>query len=102
MRLTIHAQGIDMTANLREHIQLRLRTALSRFASKIGHVDVHLRDENGPRGGIAERCLLRAQLGGRNIVVTRTRENIIAAVNDASERLTDAVRRTLAREHTYQ
>lgn len=33
-----------------------------------------------------------------NLVVTRTREDIIQAVNDASERLADAARRTLARE----
>jgi ribosomal subunit interface protein len=102
MRLTIHAQGIDLNATLREHIQMRLRTALSRFAPKIGRVDVHLRDENGPRGGVAERCLLRARLGSRNLVVTRTREDIIAAVNDASDRLADAARRALAREHTHQ
>lgn len=98
MRLSIRAQGIDMTSALREHIQSRLRMALSRFGSKIGRVDVHLRDENGPRGGVAERCLLCAQLGGRSLVVVRTREDIIKAVNDASERLADAARRTLARE----
>lgn len=101
MRLTIHAQNIDLNATLREHIQLRLRTALSRFAPKIARVDVHLRDENGPRGGVAERCLLRARLGGRSLVVARTREDILAAVNDACERLADATRRALAREHTH-
>lgn len=99
MRLTIHAQNIDLNATLRKQIQHRLHTALSRFSPKIGRVDVHLRDENGPRGGVAERCLLRAQLGSRSLVVTRTREDILAAVNDACERLADAARRALAREH---
>lgn len=100
MRMTIHTQGIEVTPDMREHIQMRLRLALSRFGSKIGRLDVHLSDENGPRGGVAERCLLVARLGGRNLVVARTHEDILAAVNDASARLADAASRALARERS--
>lgn len=102
MRLSIHAHHIELTEELREYVQTRVRLALSRWGSQVARVDVYLRDENGPRGGIAERCLVRARVGKRDLVVLRTDADIRGAIRDASERLADAAGRVLARERLTQ
>jgi ribosomal subunit interface protein len=98
MRLSIHTQHIELTPELRDYVQTRLRMSLSRWGGRITRVAAHLRDENGPRGGIAERCLLRARVGRRDLVICRTSSDIHAAVNDACDRLADAAQRAIARE----
>jgi ribosome-associated translation inhibitor RaiA len=100
MRLLIRTQGIDLTEQLCEHIQNRVRFALSRLGQNVQLVHVHLRDENGPRGGVAERCTLRTQVAGRDLIIERTHSDIRTAVSVASDRLGDAARRALARSQS--
>ena len=97
MRIQIRSQGIDVTSELQDHIQTRLHFALARLGSQVRQIHIHLRDENGPRGGVAERCLMRTTIGGQELVIERTHSNIRAAISDASDRLGDAARRALAR-----
>lgn len=99
MRVTIHTQGIPLSDPLVEHIETRVRFALSRLGSSVLQVHVHLQDENGPRGGIAERCTLRTKIGGRTLIIQRTHADIRSAISAASDRLGDAARRALARSH---
>jgi putative sigma-54 modulation protein len=98
MRFTIHAQGIDLTEELKGLVHNRLHFALARLEPHVGPVHVYLRDENGPRGGIAELCRLRTQIGGKELIVERTHADIRNAISAASDRLGDAARRTLARQ----
>lgn len=97
MRFQIRSQGIDVTDELQTHIQTRLSFALARLGSQVSQIHIHLRDENGPRGGIAERCTLRTRIGGRELVIERTHRDIRSAISEASDRLGDAARRALAR-----
>ncbi len=98
MRFMIHAQGIELTEELHRLIHHRLHFALARLEPNVGPVHVYLRDENGPRGGIAELCRLRAQIAGRELIVERTHADIRNAISAASDRLGDAARRALARQ----
>ncbi len=98
MRFTVHAHRIELTDELYRLIDNRLHFALSRLEPHIGHVHVYLRDEDGPRGGVAERCRLRTHLADKELIVERTHSDIRSAISAASDRLGDAARRTLARQ----
>lgn len=97
MRFQIRSQGIDLTDDLQQHIQTRLNYAMARLGSQVSQIHIHLRDENGPRGGIAERCTVRTKIGGRELIIERTHSDIRTAISEACDRLGDAARRTLAR-----
>lgn len=97
MRFQIRSQGIDLTDELQEHVRTRLNFALARLSPEVQRIDIYLRDENGPRGGIAERCTLRTKVGGRELIIERTDSDIRHAISAASDRLGDAARRALAR-----
>ena len=97
MRFQIRSQGIELTDDLQAHIQTRLNYAMARLSAQVGQVYIHLRDEDGPRGGIAERCTVRTTIAGRELIIERTHSDIRTAISEACERLGDAARRTLAR-----
>ncbi|HNN94744.1 MAG TPA: HPF/RaiA family ribosome-associated protein [Pseudomonadota bacterium] len=97
MRYQIRSQGIEVTHDLQQYIRTRLNFALARISPQVSQVHIYLRDENGPRGGVAERCILRTKIGGRELIIERTDCDIRAAISTASARLGDAARRTLTR-----
>ncbi len=60
---------------------------LERFKERITRVEVHLDDENGPKGGLNDkRCMLEARLEGRQpIAVTHHAGTITQAVHGAAD-----------------
>ncbi len=54
----LHANGIELAPDLREHTDRRLSFALSRFGSQVLKTTVYLTDNNGPKGGIDKNCLI--------------------------------------------
>jgi ribosome-associated translation inhibitor RaiA len=95
MRLHLTASGIELTPDLREHVELRMYFALERLADHIRRVSVRLGDVNGPRGGLDKSCTVRIEGGPRAPIIVRERQsNIHAAVAIAAER----AERFLARE----
>lgn len=65
----LHATGIEMDSELKEHADRRLSFALSRFGSRILKTTVYLTDNNGPKGGIDKNCLIVVRLRGLGEVV---------------------------------
>lgn len=75
----------------------RLRAALRRLGGWVMRVHVRLSDDNGPRGGVDQRCQLRLQTRqGHALVVTAVAEDARAAFELALQRLA----RLLGRLHT--
>ena len=96
MKLRLVARGVELTADLNEYVRRRIHFALGRFAGRIRSVCVRLTDVNGPRGGIDKCCDIRVNVGLRQEVIVRERQNNIhAAIAFAVERADRAVQRQL-------
>jgi hypothetical protein len=84
---------------IREEILTRVRGGLSRFGSRIRRASLVVRDENGHRGGVDQRCRLtvRLQSWGEYIVDT-TDVTVGQAVNRAVERMNRVLSRMADRQ----
>lgn len=82
---------------LNEHFQNILENKLSKFNERITRLEVHLADENGPKGGNEDkRCMIEARLEGmRPIAVTHQAETLDLALNGAASKLTRLLDSTL-------
>ena len=98
MKIQIHARDFEMTEALREHILRRCRFVLSRLRDSVRRVEIHLADENGPKGGVDKRCLVRIKSDGFSEIVIKDVENdLYVAVDRALSR----AKRSLLRRIGY-
>lgn len=89
---TRHPRGLP------EHIDRRLRFALSRFGDRIERVVVFLKDHNGPKGGIDKVCRILVKVRGCGITIAAVIDSEwIAAVDRATTRIGHTVSRELDR-----
>jgi ribosome-associated translation inhibitor RaiA len=82
-------KNITASEELRVPLIALISEELDRFSQHITRLEVHLSDENGPKGGLNDiRCLLEARLEGRQpIVVTKNANTLEQAVEGALEKL---------------
>lgn len=98
MKLTIRARRVELTPDLVERMERRLRFALGRFTSVIRSVDATFVDVNGPRGGDDKHLLLRLRGGSfRTIVIEHTGADPLTILSLAAERAERALVRALTR-----
>ncbi len=90
--------GGTVPRHLEDHIERRLRFALSRFRGRIVKVFVFLQDLNGPRGGIDKVCRVLVKTRGSGIVVAAVIDSAWeAAVDRATTRIGHSVARQIER-----
>lgn len=90
--------GVRRPKELPDHIERRLRFALSRFGSRIGKVFVFLHDQNGPKGGIDKLCRILVKTRGCGVVVATVADSDwVAAVDRATTRIGQSVARQVDR-----
>ncbi len=95
MRVFIHSHELSDPA-MRMEWERIVRLGLTRFATQIERVSISIRDENGPRGGNDQRCVVRVHPTHlRDIVVQETSDCIEKSLSLGVERAA----RTLARLH---
>ena len=98
MELDLRTRHVELTDDLRNHVDRRLRFALTRFGSRIRRLSVGLTDVNGPRGGVDIQCRVQAVLAsGDTLVVRAVRTDPFTAVAGASERIAHTIMRRLDR-----
>ena len=103
MLWNLHTNDVVLDVELKEHLERRLLFALSRFDPKILKVDVHLADENGPKGGLDKSCQIHVRLSGQADVVARTVDaDWKVCIDLATTRAGHNVRRALARKREQQ
>ena len=87
-----------------DRIEAEVRTALHRYTDQITRVEVHLSDENGAKGGDADkRCLIEARPAGRpSVVVSHDAATLQEAFNGAVKRLRHLLESTLGRLHDHK
>jgi putative sigma-54 modulation protein len=100
VRVSIRARGVRLPDALRSYAERRVRFATHRFASRLGDIQVHLSDANGPRGGGADKvCLIAADLPReKRIVIEERQAGLLIAIYRATRRLAFAVSREVNRQ----
>lgn len=85
MRISVHAP--HAAPGIIERVNERVQAALRRYEAAIRNVVVRVRDENGPRGGTDQSCLVRIAVRGAPEIVVRQRgERPLAAIGGALKR----------------
>lgn len=98
MRIHIRERNLEVSKDLRAHVERRLSFALGRFGDGIGRVTVRFSEINGRGGGVDKRCQIDVDLRPRNVREEDTDVNVFAAVDHAADRLARSVARALERE----
>lgn len=87
MRIDIQGRGFSLTAPLLDHVQRRLRFALTRSADRIKRVAVRLGDTNGPRGGADRFCRIQVVLEhAPPVLIEDAGADLYAVIDRAAER----------------
>lgn len=94
-------KNIQGTEALARDVETRVKESLERFATQITRIEVHLSDENGPKGGGDDkRCLIEARIAGRQpLAVSHEAPTVDLAIDGALERLVNAITSTLEKHH---
>jgi putative sigma-54 modulation protein len=98
----LHANGIEVDSELKEHADRRLSFALSRFGSRILKTTMYLTDNNGPKGGVDKNCLIVVRLRGLGEVVAEVVDtDWPVAIDRATTRIGHNVGRSFERKREY-
>lgn len=98
MKWLLKHQGTPHPANLPDHIDRRLRFALSRFGDRVDRVIVFLQDSNGPKGGVDKVVRILAKVQGCGaIMATVADSEWMAAVDRATTRIGHTLSRQIGR-----
>lgn len=98
MHLSIQVGRADAGASLRTHAERALRFALTRFSAAVARVRLRLIDENGPRGGVDQRCRVHVALrDGGTVDVEGVEADARVAIDVVAARAARSVARRLER-----
>jgi ribosome-associated translation inhibitor RaiA len=102
--VSIHAKGETLPQGLREWIEDRIMSAVSRLADRGRQVDVYLSDENGPlRAGWDKSCRVVVSIAREPQMVVVDRDSSIARMIDrVSDRLTRSVSKRCSRQRRHR
>lgn len=96
MIISVSSHSISLTQDVEEFVHYAASAALRRFKYNVDSVDVHLKDVNGPKGGVDKTSTFRVHLrGGGQLVVEASGESLHAAVHRGAKRARRVVRRHL-------
>ena len=98
MRVQIRSRDVEVTADLRTHIERRLGFALGRFGERIGLVIVRFSNAGDPQVASAKRCQIDVALRPRHVVGEDNDVDAVAAVNHAAHRVSRSVAHELELE----
>ena len=100
MQIDIQARGFSLTEGLRNRAERRMRFALGSTSGRVRNLVVRLTDENGPRGGVDKRCMIRANLPGVPPVIIEQQEaDLYVAIDRAADRAARTLSRRLKKIH---
>jgi len=101
MQFKIHDSGQNMDRDVRDFVETRVLSKLSRTRRRIRSIDVYIEDVNGPRGGADHLIRVVAGLNPTGQIIVRQLDlSPGAGIGLAAERTVRAVRRELGRRRT--
>ena len=94
-----HDNHVHIGAEVASRLSRVVADALAHFGDRITSVAMHLGDENGDKGGEADkRCMLEARLANYPpVAVTHLAQTLQLAIDGAIEKLDHALSRRLGR-----
>jgi putative sigma-54 modulation protein len=92
--VTIRQIGVELTAEARESMELRLEQALRCLGRRIQKVNAFFSDLNGPKGGIDKLCRVVVHLKRQPSLVIEDRDSELGNLID---RIVDRVGQTATR-----
>lgn len=96
LEFEFHSPDIEMPQDVVAYTQEKLNHRLRKHGRRVTGVVVHVRDVNGPKGGVGIACHLEARLAGLEPVnVEETELDLRAAIDVATDRLDVVVGRHL-------
>lgn len=102
MKVHVHSAE-SITSERRERLERLVRLGFTRFATEVRQIAVSVGDQNGPRGGLDQRCVVRVELRGlAEIVIEETHESVEQALGIAVARASRSVSRALERRRRHR
>jgi ribosome-associated translation inhibitor RaiA len=91
------------TENVAERIEAAVRAKLARYEDRLSRIEIHVRDENGRKGGADDKaCTIEARpRGGRAIGVTEHAAKVDDAARKAANTLAQRLERFFGRNHRH-
>ena len=91
------------TENVAERIEANVRSKLARFEDRLTRVEIHVRDENGAKGGGDDKaCTIEARpRSGKPIGVTEHAAKVDDAARKAANTLAQRLERTFGKEQRH-
>ena len=88
------------TENVAERIEAQLREKIGRFEDRLTRLEIHVRDENGAKGGGDDKvCVLEARISGEAPVsVTAKSGDVDSAAREAGTKLAKLLRRKFEKD----
>lgn len=98
MLIHVSGKGFELNAVLRTEVEEKIESALERFASRIGRVNVFLADENGPKNGIDKSIRVIIDLERLPLIIVEEKGDAWPSILDCSaERAAHTVSRQVER-----
>jgi putative sigma-54 modulation protein len=99
MKLLIHGVHLSLTAELKEAVREQILEPLQRLIDdEAAEVEVYLRDNNGPKGGLDQECSITLHLPGLSAVhVSELTEDVHKSIQLAHDRIVRVAKRVLDR-----
>jgi len=103
MLIQVNAGEFHSTPAIIAHVEAEVEKSLKLFRERVTRVEVHLRDDNGPKSGVDKRCVMEARLAARQpIAVENTGTDMYDAIVGAAGKLERAVRKLVEKEREYK
>lgn len=102
MLIQVNAGEFHSTPTIISHVESEVEKSLKLFRDRVTRVEVHLRDDNGPKSGTDKRCVMEARLASRQpLAVENVGTDMYDAVAGAAGKLERAVRKVVEKEREY-
>lgn len=91
------------TENVAQRIEAAVRQKLARFEERLTRLEIHVRDENGPKHGADDKaCMIEARpRGGRPIGVTEHASKVDDAARKAANTMAQRLERVFGKESRH-
>lgn len=99
MNVLMHGVHFDLTDQTKAYITEHLVVPMEHFfQDPTAEIEVHLVDNNGPKGGLDQECRVTVRLPGLpSIHVEEATNNIFQSIDACRDRLEKAVKRSVER-----
>jgi ribosomal subunit interface protein len=89
----VNPHDVRITDDVANRIDEEVNRALKHHSDRVTRVEVHLQDENGPKGGQDKRCLMEARLAGDDpVTVEDETDDVYALIKQTAHKLERAVK----------